>query len=100
MKNKLPISPRNNYLVLEEIEEVTPGGLYIARLTANTHNNHEIDCKVLAVGPGTHTPLGVLVPSEVKVGDTVRVLKRMTTPFIHQGVEYLMLKDTTIIYVQ
>ena len=68
---KTKIKPLDDRVVVQRLEqdEKTPGGIFLPE----TAKEKPQQGKVLAVGPGKHSPKGVLMPMSVKVGDIVLI---------------------------
>ena len=80
---------------LVEAEEKTKTGIF---LTASAQEKPQV-AEVVAVGPGTHTDDGKLIPMEVKVGDKVITSKYSGTEVKVDGVEYTIVKQSDILAV-
>ena len=73
-------------------EEKTAGGIIIP----DTAKEKPSEGKVIAVGPGTKTEDGKILPMEVKVGDLVLFGKWSGTEVKIDGVEYSIMKESDI----
>lgn len=81
---------RNMVLVSKkEAEEKTPSGLYMPQNVDEKVSTGE----VVAVGSGHLTSGGMVVPLEVKVGDTVAFNKNMAVDLVVDGKKYLLLRE-------
>ena len=86
------IKPLADRVVVEPAatEQVTASGIYIP----DTAKEKPQKGKVLAAGPGTKD-----VTMEVKVGDTVFYGKYAGTELSIDGVDYLLLNQTDVLYI-
>lgn len=73
-------------------EEKTAGGIIIP----DTAKEKPSEGKVIAVGPGSKTEDGKILPMEVKVGDLVLFGKWSGTEVKIDGVEYSIMKESDI----
>jgi len=88
------LKPVRDFLVVEKVkasERMSPGGIVMTSSVADTEKVQS--GKVLAVGSGTLSSDGKVVPPEVKVGDTVYFLKSLSVDIKVDEVEYLMLRE-------
>lgn len=86
------LRPLGNHVWVELIEkkEKTQGGIYIP----DTAQEKTQIAKVLAAGPGKYNAQGVVVPVQVKVGDTVFFGKFAG---VAAGDKYMVLKEDDIL---
>lgn len=91
------LNPLHDNIVVkrEKSEEKTPTGLIIPSTVAQKSSFAE----VLAVGKGTVTDLGALVPVAVKPGDKVLLEKNRGVEVTVDGETYLLVKERDIIGV-
>jgi chaperonin GroES len=73
-------------------EDKTAGGIIIP----DTAKEKPSEGKVIAVGPGTKTEDGKILPMEVKVGDLVLFGKWSGTEVKINGIEYSIMKESDI----
>ena len=78
-----------------ESEEKTAGGIIIP----DTAKEKPQEGKVIAVGPGTKTEDGKIIPMDVKVGDRVLFGKWSGTEVKIDGKEYSIMKESDIMGV-
>ena len=78
-----------------ESEEKTAGGIIIP----DTAKEKPQEGKVIAVGPGSKTEDGKIVPMDVKVGDRVLFGKWSGTEVKIDGKEYSIMKESDIMGV-
>ena len=78
-----------------ESEEKTAGGIIIP----DTAKEKPQEGKVIAVGPGTKTEDGKIIPMDVKVGDRVLFGKWSGTEVKVNGKEYSIMKESDIMGV-
>ena len=78
-----------------ESEEKTAGGIIIP----DTAKEKPQEGKVIAVGPGTKTEDGKIIPMDVKVGDHVLFGKWSGTEVKIDGKEYSIMKESDIMGV-
>ncbi|MEJ2200738.1 MAG: co-chaperone GroES [Desulfuromonadaceae bacterium] len=88
------VRPLRDRLIVERLEGETrtAGGLIIP----DSAKEKPLLGKVVAVGKGTLTPEGKVVPLEVKVGDRVLFGKYAGSEIKLEGKEYLMLREEDI----
>src|SRR5690348_3728531 len=96
-KKKLSITPLSDRIVVEpkSREEVSAGGIIIPD-TASREKPEQ--GTVVAVGPGRYDN-GQLVPMTVKVGDSVLFSKYGYDDVKVDGVEYLILPESSVLAV-
>ena len=89
--------PLHDRVLIEslESEEKTAGGIIIP----DTAKEKPQEGKVIAVGPGSKTEDGKIVPMDVKVGDRVLFGKWSGTEFKIDGKEYSIMKESDIMGV-
>lgn len=84
---------------LDKNEETTESGLYISSDISNKWDETQIGI-VKYVGPGRLAQNGVLIPTEVKVGDKVAFERNEYIPKIkHDGEEYMVMKEEAVQYI-
>ncbi|MBC7758314.1 MAG: co-chaperone GroES [Phormidesmis sp. FL-bin-119] len=91
----LNIKPSADRVVIEAAaaEEKTASGLYIP----DTAKEKPQKGTVVAVGPGKYAEqTGNLIPMPYKVGDVVLYGKYAGTEIIHEGSEYLIMREADI----
>ena len=86
-----PLHDRVLIKVLEG-EEKTAGGIIIP----DTAKEKPQEGEIVAVGSGTRTEDGKIIPMDVKVGDKVLFGKWSGTEVKIDGVEYSIMKETDI----
>ena len=86
--------PLHDRVLIEslESEEKTAGGIIIP----DTAKEKPQEGKVIAVGPGSKTEDGKIVPMDVKVGDRVLFGKWSGTEVKIDGKEYSIMKESDI----
>jgi chaperonin GroES len=89
--------PLHDRVLIEslESEEKTAGGIIIP----DTAKEKPQEGKVIAVGPGSKTEDGKIVPMDVKVGDRVLFGKWSGTEVKIDGKEYNIMKESDIMGV-
>ena len=89
--------PLHDRVLIEslESEEKTAGGIIIP----DTAKEKPQEGKVIAVGPGTKTEDGKIIPMDVKVGDRVLFGKWSGTEVKIDGKEYSIMKESDIMGV-
>ena len=89
--------PLHDRVLIEslESEEKTAGGIIIP----DTAKEKPQEGKVIAVGPGSKTEDGKIVPMDVKVGDRVLFGKWSGTEVKIDGKEYSIMKERDIMGV-
>ena len=89
--------PLHDRVLIEslESEEKTAGGIIIP----DTAKEKPQEGKVIAVGPGSKTEDGKIVPMDVKVGDRVLFGKWSGTEVKIDGKEYSIMKESDIMGV-
>lgn len=91
------LKPLGNRVLLEvqEEEQTTASGIVLP----DSAKDKQQTATVVAVGEGKLLDNGERLPLEVSVGDKVVFEQYAGTELKHDGVEYLVLKDTDIIAV-
>ena len=86
--------PLHDRVLIEVLdsEEKTAGGIIIP----DTAKEKPQEGKVVAVGSGTRTEDGKIIPMDVKVGDLVLFGKWSGTEVKMNGEEYLIMKESDI----
>ena len=89
--------PLHDRVLIEslESEEKTAGGM----ISPDTAKEKPQEGKVIAVGPGSKTEDGKIVPMDVKVGDRVLFGKWSGTEVKIDGKEYSIMKESDIMGV-
>ena len=89
--------PLHDRVLVESLEsdEKTAGGIIIP----DTAKEKPQEGKVIAVGPGTKTEDGKIIPMDVKVGDRVLFGKWSGTEVKIDGKEYSIMKESDIMGV-
>ena len=89
--------PLHDRVLVESLdsEEKTAGGIIIP----DTAKEKPQEGKVIAVGPGSKTEDGKIVPMDVKVGDRVLFGKWSGTEVKIDGKEYSIMKESDIMGV-
>ena len=89
--------PLHDRVVIERIEAEakTAGGIIIP----DTAQEKPQDGRVVGVGPGGRDENGKLIPIDVKVGDRILFGKWSGTEVKIDGVEYLIMKESDIMWV-
>jgi len=86
----LNLQPIEDRIILEPVEETrSKGGLVVPDLGKEKSKY----ATVLAVGPGRVTITGALIPSVIKVGDTVVYPKFGCHTVEVEGKEYLVIRE-------
>lgn len=88
------VKPFRDFLVVEKVkamEQISAGGLVMP--ATSTSDSKFASGKVLAVGSGTVSESGKVVPCEVKVGDTVFFLKSLSVDLTVEGTDYYLLRE-------
>jgi hypothetical protein len=97
-----PVQPRDCFVVCKELkEQCNIEGFEIVTLEGVESKDREVDCVVLASGPGYRVRNGVypyhcdgmLVPNEVTRGSIVRFLERAANPFRYKGELYYLIEE-------
>ena len=90
--DKIMIKPLSDRVLIlpNPAEQVTAGGLIIP----DTAKEKPLAGKIIAAGPGTKE-----VTMEVKVGDQVLYGKYSGTEISHEGVTYIIMKQSEILAV-
>lgn len=91
------LNPLNDNVIVmrDKSEEKTPGGLIIP----TTATEKSAFAEVLAVGKGTVSDAGVLIPIEVKAGQKVLLQKNRGVEVTIDGETYLLVKEDDILAV-
>jgi len=92
---EIKFKPLSNRVVIEPIddnEQMSAGGIYIP----DTAKEKPQEGKVVAVGSGTRTEDGKIIPMDVKVGDIVLFGKWSGTEVKIDGKEYSIMKESDI----
>jgi chaperonin GroES len=88
----VPYTPTGDKMFIKILDRVsTRGGLILP------DQAHGCDvAEVLAIGPGRYD-FGVLIPTEVDVGDKIVIDKKYTAPIVIEGVTYTMMEAKNVI---
>ena len=91
---KIPIRPHGTAVLIlqSDPEKTTASGIVIPG-TAQEKENKGV---VLAVGRGGYTSMGILIPCECKVGETVYWNKYQGTEVKFDGQSYWLVKEDVI----
>lgn len=81
----------------QEKEKTTTSGIIVA--TANTQQEMPEQGEVVAVGKGRYLNSGELIPSEVKVGDTIIFNKFAGTKISSENEEFLIVRENDILAI-
>ncbi len=76
-----------------DTEETTKGGIILP----GTATEKPTKARVVAVGPGTWSSDGTVIPLTVEVGDTIIFTKWGGTEITEDGTDYLILKESDIL---
>ena len=82
-------------LVEPEADEKSSGGIYLP----DSAKEKPTEGKVRAVGTGTLSADGKLIPLTVKCGDKIIYRKWAGNEVKHDGVEYMVMKESDIIAI-
>lgn len=87
--------PIQDRVLIKRIDEPTkaPGGIIIP----GNQKEKGSEGRVVAVGPGTHSPAGSLIPMNVKAGDRVIYGKYAGQEVQEDGETYLVMKESDIL---
>ena len=96
-KKKLSISPLGDRVVVEPLsrEEVSAGGIIIPDTASREKPERGT---VVAIGPGKYDD-GTLVPTTLKVGDSVLFSKYGYDEVKVDGTEYFILSESSVLAV-
>lgn len=91
------LRPTQDRIIVKRIdsETVSKGGILIP----DTVQEKPQRGRVIAVGPGSHTPEGVLIPIYLEVGQEVLFGKWSGTEVNLEGETYLIMKESDIMAV-
>ena len=94
---KVSLKPLGNRLLAQRLEpeEKLKGGIILP----DSAKKKQESAKVLAVGPGSRSEDGQLLPMPVKVGDTILMDKYAAQEVTLDDEEYLILKADDIIAI-
>ncbi len=94
---KLTLKPLGNRVVAQRLEqeEVLKGGLVLP----DSAKKKQEKAKVLAVGPGTPTKEGKIIPVPVNVGDIILMDKYAAQEVTIDDEEYVIVKADDIIAI-
>jgi|SRR3954453_3529401 len=93
----ISIRPLEDRVLIEplEQEETTRGGLFLPE----TAKEKPQQGRILAVGPGKRNDHGVLIPTEVKVGDTVWFAKYAGTEIKINGKRQQIMRESDLLAI-
>jgi chaperonin GroES len=93
----MKLKPVNNKIIIKKIEEEEQrfGNIIIP----DVGNETPFTGNVIAVGRGTYTNQGVLIESEVKVGDKVAFTSFSGVKFVIDGEELICLTENDILTI-
>ena len=93
----LKLRPLGDRIWVEPIEreETTASGIILPE----TAKEKPQEGKVLAVGPGVRNDKGVRQALDVQVGDRVLFAKYAGTEFKHDGMKYLLMRESDILAI-
>lgn len=91
------LKPIHDRIVIQlvEAETQTKAGIFIPDVAVEKPSQGD----VVAAGPGRTTQDGVLIPSEVKVGDRVLFGKHAATPIKIESKEYHILREDDVMAI-
>jgi chaperonin GroES len=91
------LKPIHDRIVIQlvEAETQTKAGIFIPDVAVEKPSQGN----VVAAGPGRTTQDGILIPSEVKVGDRVLFGKHAATPIKIEGEEYHILREDDVMAI-
>ncbi len=78
-----------------EREEMTASGIVLPE----TAKEKPMEGKILAVGPGARNDKGERQPLDVKVGDRVLFAKYAGTEVKHDGIKYLIMRESDLLAI-
>lgn len=95
------IVPKQDYVLIEKIAQaetfVTKSGLHLQ--SENRGKPSELfKGKILAVGPGSHTQHGTLIPLDVKVGD-IAIYSKYVEGDVPGHVNIVLARETNILAI-
>jgi chaperonin GroES len=76
----------NRIIVRKKLNTTSTGGIHLIQ-----ENNNTAEGEVLAVGPGKTLPNGKVIPTDVKVGNTVLFKRNDGIPVISETNENLLM---------
>ena len=83
-------------VVESEVEKVTGGGIILSTGSVDK----PISGTVVSVGPGGYNKKGERVPINISEGDVVFFVKEHGEPLKIDGVNYLFVKESSIVAIQ
>ena len=91
------IRPVSDRIVIEptQSDEKSPGGIFIPP----TAKEKSFQGKVVSTGPGRTTTSGILIPTQVKVGDSVVYEKEYGIEFEIDRKKYTIIPETAVIAI-
>ena len=95
--SSLKLRPLGDRVWVEPIEreETTASGIVLPE----TAKEKPMEGKILAVGPGARDDKGERQPLDVKVGDRVLFAKYAGTEVKHDGVKYLIMRESDLLAI-
>ena len=95
--SSLKLRPLGDRVWVEPIEreETTASGIVLPE----TAKEKPMEGKILAVGPGARDEQGQRQPLDVKVGDRVLFAKYAGTEIKHDGVKYLIMRESDLLAI-
>lgn len=89
--------PLQNYVVvlLDSVPTETPGGIVLPESVVKPAK----EGVVIAVGPGIQRKNGVFSPTQARAGDRVTVTGQAQTPWHHDGVDFVLMREPEILVV-
>lgn len=101
MAKKLPFVPLGDRVVVLPSEKAGEKKLASGLIIPETVGKEKLmNGEVAAVGPGKRNDVGERIPVEVKVGDIVYFKKPWDEPVKLDGVEYYVLSESEIIFIE
>ncbi|MBS0625925.1 MAG: co-chaperone GroES [Verrucomicrobia bacterium] len=96
-EKKITLKPLGNRVLVQRLEpqETLKGGIILP----DSAKKKQETAKVVAVGPGTKTDDGKVIPAPVKVGDIVLMDKYSGQEITLDDEEYMILKGDDIIAI-
>lgn len=93
----IKINPTQDRVLVTRLEgdDKTPGGIIIP----DTAKEKPIRGKVIAVGPGLKDDKGSTIPMTLSVGQTIIFGKWSGTEIKHDGLDYIVMKESDVLAV-
>lgn len=91
------IEPTGNKIIIKRMftERITDAGVVLCDVSIG----RRFEGQVVAVGKGKYSKKGVLLGSEIQVGDFVLYPKNTGWPVTHEGIEYMIIKEDAVLAV-